>query len=648
MRILILSTPKTGNTWLLNLLSAIYDLPKLGLISPFDRAQADGLGSRWVLFHHLRPSAALLEWIAETRPVVLTTIRHPGDVLISLYHHVTGFKDDPIDASVLRSMLHQPFPHQNIDPPGDRTLSEDLACSIEWLQSGLAQSIRYEDLRLNTFEVLQALTNNIGQAPAWRIERAIERCDINLMRRLAGPHQAFFRAGRVGEWVDQLTPEVLEDLRTEPYRTQIAQLGYSLDEPQPSACEPTLAFKKHNPFGQVERFDNGAPVAPILMDLFLSLDPERTGKWTDIGSTAPGSFFEWVNAPSGHSEDGLFRRITLSNLATYIHRIRPDLHQAFRDLTGIARVLYVEWLVRNGPAEYSLDDSFLVKMRGDLSRWAEARLPESAAEWPWGSGPQKFLRPLGMSGPTFEANCWAFIDWVIANASELGTRGSWVRMARAAAERHRANGLFDADGEIARILGDARGLDHAAVQAFFAWLNAFCDVKGFGTYAELGITNLAWYCYRSRSDLIASFTELTGPSRADYVEWLVRNAGSDFGLDPQFVEGMKKQWLAWGTARAPEDPEILPSRPALTNYALHLYRSRADLQEAFPDVFGRHRWDYLHWFVGNAKTMNLEPELVVPIERRLGWLARIQPLGRAVAAVRRVARQYVARPPLAS
>ena len=55
LRILVASTPRTGNTWVKLLLSEIYDLPIVDLPIPFDRAYVETLGERWIGHQHYFP-----------------------------------------------------------------------------------------------------------------------------------------------------------------------------------------------------------------------------------------------------------------------------------------------------------------------------------------------------------------------------------------------------------------------------------------------------------------------------------------------------------------------------------------------------------------------------------------------------------------
>jgi hypothetical protein len=64
-------------------------------------------------------------------------------------------------------------------------------------------------------------------------------------------------------------------------------------------------------------------------------------------------------------------------------------------------------------------------------------------------------------------------------------------------------------------------------------------------------------------------------------------------------------------ATSPEDPGGIPR---LTNLAVHIYRLRPDLQERFPDVFGRHRGDFVRWLIQpGADEYALTREELAPI-----------------------------------
>src|SRR5436305_15291437 len=113
LKILIVSTPKTGNTWLKSLLAVAYDLPVVEFPLPefwrdFDAKQFDRLGPKWVAHQHLLPYDALVNWIRQRNVVLVSTIRHPGDILASLRHYVRNFAGKTyIDPETVRLLISE-------------------------------------------------------------------------------------------------------------------------------------------------------------------------------------------------------------------------------------------------------------------------------------------------------------------------------------------------------------------------------------------------------------------------------------------------------------------------------------------------------------------------------------------------------------
>ncbi len=88
LKIVVVSTPKTGNTWVRYLLSRIYRLPMRDLPASMEQFDWSAPGPRWIGQQHFFPTPEILESAQASGVVFVTTIRHPADVLISLYHHV--------------------------------------------------------------------------------------------------------------------------------------------------------------------------------------------------------------------------------------------------------------------------------------------------------------------------------------------------------------------------------------------------------------------------------------------------------------------------------------------------------------------------------------------------------------------------------
>ncbi len=239
LKIMVVSTPKTGNTWVKHLLAHVYDLPVVKIGMQFDADTVELLGTRWITHQHYGARTDVIDCGRRNNIVFVTTVRHPGDALVSKFHHVRNFGRQFTFADVDRS----PVMLQDGDTIGEHTASyvmdgfaTSLNVSLGWMRSGRSHIVRYEDLKRDPAGTLQALTDAICPMPRERIERAVEACDIQQMRKSSPVGHKFFRQGQVGGWRSELTPQIIDIFRsTEPYPTQFTELGYSLDEDYPVA-----------------------------------------------------------------------------------------------------------------------------------------------------------------------------------------------------------------------------------------------------------------------------------------------------------------------------------------------------------------------------------------------------------------------------
>jgi hypothetical protein len=373
LRIMILGTPKTGNTWLRNLLSVAYRLPQLTLIAwPFDAKILNREGRSWITHHHYFPTREAKDWIQEQKVILITMVRHPADVLVSMYYHVHGFPGGSADVEFLRRMLREDFDRIDIVPERlGAPFYRDLDCSLVWIESRLGNVVRYEDLLSDPAGVLAALTSRIRPVTTERIEAAVESCNLDLMRTLAGRFGGFFRAGRSGAWRDVLPPDIVEVFRsTEPYRSQVSALGYSMDG---AAREIALsnAPPLRCPLLDVSRFDNGVPVAPLLVKCFLYAEDGLRRQWTrDLRGTGPDSFYGWLNATASLPGEGRYASLDVSNLAYFIYFDRHDLRIAFPDLGGPDRREFVQWFLNYASSEYGVDRAFVQAAGDGFRKWS--------------------------------------------------------------------------------------------------------------------------------------------------------------------------------------------------------------------------------------------------------------------------------------
>lgn len=379
LKILIVSTPKTGNTWLRNLLAAAYGLPMVELSTAFDPAEAEGHGARWIAHQHFYPEPALLSWAEQHGVVLLTTTRHPGDVLISLYHYVQNYVGETAGFGTEATMV------SDARPFGEKTASfvkqafhSLLDISIQWMDTGRSQVVRYEDLWRDPVGTLAALTSRIYPIELDAIERAVEQCDISVMRKMAGSDGKFFRKGGAGNWRQDLPPEIVALFGTvEPYPAQLARLGYTFGEA--GEIVPHTAQRAAR-VSAIERFANGVAVPPIAIMLYLSFSAAQTEqRWPDFADASDGSFYAWMRARADGDPHGRGGKLPIvTNLAAYIHRMRPDLQAHFPDLYGQSRAEYVLWFIRAASRVYQLDEVFLQPARLSFKLWANAPSEQDA------------------------------------------------------------------------------------------------------------------------------------------------------------------------------------------------------------------------------------------------------------------------------
>lgn len=384
LKILIVSTPKTGNTWLKYLLAAMYHLPLVVPQLPFVEAEFENFGPRWVGHQHFWPTPQVVQWARHNHIRLLTTIRHPADVLLSLYHFVhtpQGQTFDPGGALLLA----------DTDGVGSNTCSyvekfffSEIQRGLSWVYSGLSQIVRYEKLWQNPVETLATLTTQLAPVPLEDIERAVEQSAIDLLRR---QHNAkgwgrFFRQGGSSDWQAALPATIREALRRPPYPAQFEALGYSLDRASQLELTPRVWPNVYNPFREVTHFDNGVPVPAVAIRMYLSFEVMvARQRWPEVAETsAPDSFFSWLNAPADSDPLRLDPTAPLiSNLILRLYHDHFNLVAEFPDVYHTHRVAWLLWFLEKAHSEFDLDDAFIAPVLASLVTWASAQAAETAS-----------------------------------------------------------------------------------------------------------------------------------------------------------------------------------------------------------------------------------------------------------------------------
>jgi Sulfotransferase domain len=341
LKILILGTPRTGNTWIKYCLSLIYDLPVVDFPPPefwrpFDAHPYDQLGRRWIAHQHLPPFESLVHWARNRGVVLITTIRHPADTLVSLYHYVRNFRErTPIDDETIsllttsskKGETDNELPaHDDLQAYVREKFFKTLHFSIAWLQRRLSYGIRYEDLWDKPFETIHALTDQISPVLHEHISACLERCRLEQMRKDAQADAVFFRGGGVGNWKTSLPASIVRMLaHLPPYPSQIGWLGYSLDA-YTEACEKTESELPTRP---------PPPPSSLPFILHSFMTPKKIAM--------AEAYYDWLNSVSEKDSHGAEIPPVITNLGTYIYENRRDLQVAFPDIYGADRVAFSHW-----------------------------------------------------------------------------------------------------------------------------------------------------------------------------------------------------------------------------------------------------------------------------------------------------------------
>lgn len=489
LKIIVVGTPKTGNTWVKHLLAEAYGLTPVKLKPEFDLAEVEAAGPRWISHQHFLPSHELLQWGAAHHTVFVSAVRHPGDVLVSLWHHMqnrqpheASILDDPAAAA---AMLR--------DGPamaGDNTRAFlehgfhlYLNLSIAWLCIPGVLAVRYEDLWVCPVEALRALTASILPVPDERLYLALGTCELELMQAILDPTKKFLRRGGTGGWRTTLPAATKQQLASfDPYPAQFAALGYTMDETDPANTPRPVPGTVVGPFGANRTFADGTPVAPLLMKAYYALSPVQRDRWPDPRSTAGDSFFNWLNRPAAADPAGGRTAPIITELAHYLHTLRSDVRQAFPDPFGTDRSAFFDWFIFNARQEYGLAQCFV------------AQNPFSNA------------RQFSDGTRTARVLVRAYLDLPET------MRHRWSDPTRT--------------GE----------------GSFLAWLNSPAAADPTGGALAPAITELGAYLHSIRSDVHALIPDLYGAHRVDFSKWFLSSAVREYDLDRAFTLPVIRSW----------------------------------------------------------------------------------------------------------
>lgn len=375
IRILIAGSGQSGNTWLMYLMSEVYGLPIINLPLDYDFEGEPEISGSWIVQQHFHCKNSLLNWADRYSVRIVTPIRHPGDVLISQHNHLKHSLETG----------ETPAAHELLLISGDTWLDEnrlnyarnhffyELACSIGWVDSGKAISVRYEDLWRDTPSATKAICKEIVPVTDEKILSALTATSKNILAKWSKTGGSRFRDGGVGRWAKELPGEVIQIFNeVQPYPIFFERLGYSLNPDDKIISAPRVY--QPPPWTQLKLTGLGEaePVYALFYRILAHVSTTRLFADSE-------EFYNWLNSPS--DLDAFPGKLPLiSNLAQQLHDLFPHISGQFPDIFRADRSRFVYlWYLKHAASERDIPERFIEPMRESFVEWAMQPYPEHVA-----------------------------------------------------------------------------------------------------------------------------------------------------------------------------------------------------------------------------------------------------------------------------
>jgi hypothetical protein len=230
VRIAVIGTPRSGNTWLRYLLTATYDAPGFAVESPAKVAW-ETLPLACVLQIHWHPGERFRQLLSDHSVQVVAIARHPLDVLISILHYVVHHDTDHwLDGEGGgEQQIHGAWPVTAAFrqyATGSRAAAL-LSVSQEWWPLVDERRVRYEDLNQNAVGALRRLVQALGVPPRKSLTECVRLCSLAELRRQSESNHHFWQ-GKVGLWKRMLPATVADEIAAK-HAQLFAELGYACD-----------------------------------------------------------------------------------------------------------------------------------------------------------------------------------------------------------------------------------------------------------------------------------------------------------------------------------------------------------------------------------------------------------------------------------
>ncbi|MDF3838085.1 sulfotransferase domain-containing protein [Cupriavidus basilensis] len=213
LRLALVSTPRSGNTWLRYLLARTFDLEQYAVHSP-SALDWSSLPQRCIVQLHWNNTPEFRSLLNAADFRVITISRHPLDTLLSILHF------SPNEPETAQWLLGQGGSEQSIHHKSpassefqDYCISPRaqalLSVTPQWWDVDGVVKVRYEDLVSDTTGVLCTIAEVIGE-PASGLAEIVDSLSIENLR-LTSSNQHFWK-GQPGLWRNLILPDFAEEI----------------------------------------------------------------------------------------------------------------------------------------------------------------------------------------------------------------------------------------------------------------------------------------------------------------------------------------------------------------------------------------------------------------------------------------------------
>jgi hypothetical protein len=226
IRIAIISSPRSGNTWIRSVLASALQAQEIAVHNYLD-APAD-IPERCVLQIHWYREPNLQRWLQLRNFEVITIARHPLDVLVSALRFI---RYEPGTSRWLEGnaglpgglIASAPCSEEFVNYATSFEAENLLSISYQWWHDAHVLKLRYEDVVRDPAGVLGKFVERWGQ-DAGTVLPSLERVSLEMMK--AQPNRHGWQA-KPGLWKELIPPrDALRIFRR--HRTIFRELGYSV------------------------------------------------------------------------------------------------------------------------------------------------------------------------------------------------------------------------------------------------------------------------------------------------------------------------------------------------------------------------------------------------------------------------------------